>query len=228
MSRSAPAVVLAAVAVLAASVSQPQEPASPAPKAAHDPSHPKVVPADQALRALRDGNARYVRGEAGCLARDAGRRGEIAAGQHPRAAILGCSDSRVPPELVFDQGLGDLFVIREAGNTADELTQGSLEYAVEHLGVRLIVVLGHERCGAVQAALGEGTLRGHVGLLVGRIRELIPKAGPALDLDTLVRTNVAHAVDVLRHSEPLLAHTGDLKVVGARYDLDTGEVELLP
>jgi len=138
----------------------------------------------------------------------------------------------VPPEAVFGQGIGDLFVIRVAGNVIDDTVLGSVEYAVEHLGVPLVVVLGHERCGAVQAALAKEPPRAHVAAVVSRIRAAI--AGmrkPSGDaLDDAVRANVAASVDDVRSSQPVLApmiRSGKVEVVGARYDLDTGAVEIL-
>src|SRR6266516_3202205 len=135
------------------------------------------------------------------------RRAELTKSQHPFAIIVSCSDSRVPPEIVFDQGLGDLFVLRVAGNVIDDHSLGSIEYAVDHLAVRLIVVLGHERCGAVKAA-----------------KETIAAKG---DLQATVRENVKNVVQALRSSAPVLktkVYSGELKVVGAYYSLDTGSV----
>ncbi|HEY4484757.1 MAG TPA: carbonic anhydrase, partial [Nitrospiria bacterium] len=122
---------------------------------------------DKALTMLMEGNARYVEGKMLHPNQAADRMGELAKGQHPFAVILGCADSRVPPEIVFDQGLGDLFVLRVAGNIADDAVIGSIEYAVEHLGTTLVFVLGHERCGAVSAAVEVVTkgakVPGHIG-----------------------------------------------------------------
>src|SRR5437899_1684360 len=121
---------------------------------AADPAHsdqPSVAPAE-AISKLKEGNGRYTSGNVQHPGQTAERRTELANTQHPFAAIVSCSDSRVPPEIVFDQGLGDLFVVRVAGNVIDDHALGSIEYAVDHLGVRLIVVLGHQSCGAVKAA----------------------------------------------------------------------------
>jgi carbonic anhydrase len=173
------------------------------------------VSADEALARLTEGNRRYRSGKTGRRHRDPRRRNEVASAQHPIAAVLGCADSRVPPEIVFDHGLA------------------SLEYAVEHLGVRLIVVLGHERCGAVSAAVSGSTAHGHLETLLDALRPAVvhAKAQPGDPVDNGVRANVARVVEDLRASKPVLAskvHDGSLKVVGARYDLETGAAELLP
>jgi carbonic anhydrase len=138
----------------------------------------------------------------------------------------------VPPEIIFDQGLGDLFVIRVAGNIVDDAILGSIEYAVEHLDVALVMVLGHERCGAVEAALQEGEIAGHIGALVKAIAPAVPPASDRSGdrLDRAVRANVVRVVAQLRASHPVLAERvsgGRLRVAGARYDLDSGTVELL-
>ncbi|MGA9176521.1 MAG: carbonic anhydrase [Desulfobacterales bacterium] len=147
--------------------------------------------------------------------------------------MLSCSDSRVPPEILFDQGLGDLFVIRLAGNILDDAALASLEYAVEHLGVKYIMVLGHERCGAVEAALKGGEVPGHIGSLVKAIQPAVEKAKnqPGDLLDNAVRANITIVVQQLKSSEPILEELvkkGDLTVVGTRYDLDDGVVVILP
>jgi carbonic anhydrase len=147
----------------------------------------------------------------------------------------------VPPELVFDQGLGDLYVVRCAGEALDDLALASIEYAVQELEVRTIVVLGHERCAAVQATLARGELPGHLKYLARAIAPHIEEARARLDsasgvippevLDLAVVQNVRGVVAELEASEPLLAdlaHRGELRVVGARYDLDSGAVEWLP
>jgi carbonic anhydrase len=188
---------------------------------------------DEALRALVAGNKAFVAAGASCARQSPARRGEVAAAQHPIAVVVGCADSRVPPEAIFGQGIGDLFIVRVAGNVVDDTVLGSVEYAVEHLGVSLVVVLGHERCGAVEAALGTAAPHAHVGTIVRRIRAAIAavRSRPGDALDNAVRANVAASVNEVRSSKPLLApavQKGDVKVVGGRYDLDTGVVEILP
>jgi carbonic anhydrase len=188
--------------------------------------------AEQALRALLDGNRAFVAGAASCPRQSPARRNDVAAAQHPIAVVVGCADSRVPPEAIFGQGIGDLFVIRVAGNVIDDAVLGSIEYAVEHLGAPLVIVLGHARCGAVEAALSPEPAHAHVEALVRRIRAAIAEAGskPGDALDNAVRANVAASVREVRTSTPVLApmvQKGRVKVVGARYDLETGAVELV-
>src|SRR6185503_6013411 len=165
---------------------------------------------------------------------DPGRRTELATSQHPFAVILACSDSRVGPELLFDQGLGDLFVVREAGNVIDDHTLGSIEYAVEHLHSPLIVVLGHERCGAVAAArdtiAAKSQAEGHIASLVDAIRPAV-EATANQDAEATCKANICNVAHALKTSEPLLQHMvekGEVAVMGAYYDLDSGTVTFLP
>ncbi len=197
---------------------------------------PAGVSPDEALARLMAGNGRYAAQRARRPNQTGRRRVEVAAGQHPFAIVLGCADSRVPPEIVFDQGLGDLFVVRVAGNIADDAAVGSLEYGVDHLGAPLILVLGHEGCGAVTAAIEAvekgGDLPGHLGAVVGPIRAAVERArGRGGDLlDNAVRANVESVVDRLKASEPVLAaaaKAGRLKIVGGRYALRSGRVDLI-
>lgn len=200
-----------------------------------------MMTAREALDQLREGNRRFVFG-ARRLDTSAvhSRRAEVLEGQAPFAVILGCSDSRVPVEMVFDQGLGDLFVIRVAGNIVAASQIGSVEFAAERFHTRLVVVLGHSRCGAIQATLDQleqPGARQSPGLrsIVDRIRpsveELLQKHG-SQDRDALahraVRANVRVAADHLRHGsellERLIEHDG-LRVVGAEYSLETGVVD---
>jgi len=170
----------------------------------------------------------------GISAADAAKqREELANAQHPFAVIVGCADSRVPPEIVFDQGLGDLFVLRVAGNVIDDHSLGSVEYAVDHLGVRLMVVLGHQRCGAVKAAketiAAKGKAPAHIQSLVTAIRPAV-EATVSGDLEATVKANVKDVVQALRSSTPVLkakVDSGDVRVVGAYYSLDTGTVTFL-
>ena len=209
------AVLAIGVAVLAAAC------ASPPPAAQSEPSDP--------LERLKDGNARYVRGEPANWGGVVKRRDELAKEQHPFATVLTCSDSRVPPEMVFDRTLGDLFVVRVAGNVSDDHVLGSIEYAAEHLHVPLLVVMGHERCGAVSAAVAGGEAPGHVESLVKSIAPAVAEAKTQQGdpVDNAVRANVQLVVAAIRKDSPLLAELEKehkLKIVGARYDLDTGEV----
>lgn len=163
----------------------------------------------------------------------AARRTEVAYGQHPFAMILSCADSRVPPEQVFDRGLGDLFVARVAGNVVSDEVLGTLEYGALHLQVPLIVVLGHERCGAVEAAVQGGELPGHTKSVAERIAPAVQEAkkhNPPDLVEESVRMNVKLVVEQLQKSQPVLAamiQQGKVKVVGARCDLDTGVVDWL-
>ena len=188
---------------------------------------------DQALQKLVEGNQRFVDAKMKYPGQTPQRRKELTQGQHPFAAILGCSDSRVPLEVIFDQGLGDLFVVRVAGNTVDQLGLGSLEYATQVLGAPLILVLGHDQCGAVDATIKGKPLPGHIQDLANHLK-------PAVKLETCqkektplecsINANVEFNVAQLLSSEPILAplvKSGKLKVVGGRYDLQTGKVVLL-
>ena len=162
--------------------------------------------------------------------RSSARRRELSAGQHPAAAVLTCSDSRVPPEILFDRGLGDLFVVRTAGNVVDDSVLGSIEYAVTHLGVRLIVVLGHTSCGAIGAAVAGAGAEAHMGFVTGSLRAAVEAVrhleGDIGDLAS--RMNVELTVEALRSSEPLLAPLkGELEIVGCYYDLDSGIVSVI-
>ncbi len=187
------------------------------------------------LARLMAGNKRYVASRLAHPNQSAKRRAAVARKQQPFAAVLGCADSRVPPEVVLDQGIGDLFVVRVAGNVADSPGIGSLEYAVDQLGVRLVMVLGHSRCGAVDAALkaapGADLTPGLRSLVEAIQPAILPvKDRPGDMLDNAVRANVAHVVEQLRSTTPILASRaaeGKLRIVGAHYDLETGAVQLL-
>lgn len=200
-----------------------------------------MISALQALEQLREGNRRFVEDASrGGPGRSQARRSELVAGQEPPVIILGCSDSRVPAEIVFDQGLGDLFVIRVAGNIVDPAVVGSVEFAAAEFGSPLVVVLGHSRCGAVQATLGQ--LENPTEGLSPNLRSIVdgvrPSVEPLLgsksqqDRETLVqqavRANVRASADHLRKRsqvlEPLV-QSERLLVVGAEYSLDTGAVD---
>ena len=188
--------------------------------------------ADDALERLLAGNQRFVADKRAYPDQTSAHRRELTVGQHPFAAILGCTDSRVPPEIIFDQGLGNLFTVRIAGNIVDNASLGSLEYAVQHLGVPLIVVLGHSCCGAVQAALAGGDMQGQIATLVAAIRPAVKLARnrPGETLDQAVRINISMVVSQLRTAAPILAplvDEGRIKILGSHYDLASGVVELL-
>lgn len=200
-------------------------------------SRPTNLSAAEALQRLREGNLRFVENRGTRPRGDGARRAELVSGQKPFCIVLGCADSRVAPELVFDEGLGDLFVIRVAGNIADDAVLGSIEYAVAHLGVNLVVVLGHQSCGAVNAAVENVDVEGpaahsHIDALIDAIRPAVQEArthGPEnLLLDSILQNakNVASAVS---QAEPVLRALGDegVQVVPAYYSLEKGSVQFL-
>jgi len=188
---------------------------------------------DSVLAELKTGNKHHLAHRYQHPHETLERQRQLASGQHPHAEILSCSDSRVPPEIVFDQGLGDLFVVRVAGNVASDTEIGSLEYGAEHLQVPLIVVLGHENCGAVTAAVQGGPPEGHIGSLVDLIKPAVEKTrGMSGDpVSNAVRMNVELVVKQLRTSTPILSELvahGKLRIVGAVYSIETGTVTWLP
>lgn len=194
-----------------------------------------AISPDEAIKRMTAGNARYVSGKSNHPPVGPGRREETALhGQHPFAAVLSCSDSRVPLEIVCDEGLGDLFVARVAGNVAGADEIGSAEYAADHLGIPLLVVLGHTACGAVTAATSDAKLHGCVAALVSRIQPAVAKVRqrrPELKGEPLIaasiRANVWLSVaNMLKNSEILRdrVKAGKLKVVGAIYDIKTGQI----
>src|ERR1043166_266576 len=223
------------------------------------PDRPIVAPAE-AMSRLQEGNGRFTAGNpqhphesiderkhmavnsyenAGIISlgmtseQAAKRRAELTKSQHPFAIILCCSDSRVPPGAVFDQGLGDLFIVRVAGNVLNDEGLGSIEYGVDILGARLIVVLGHQSCGAVEAAMktiaAKSKAPGHIQSLVTAIKPVV-ESTPKADLDTMIKANVKHVVDALRSSTPILkarVDSNDVQVIGGYYTLDTGAVTFL-
>jgi carbonic anhydrase len=188
---------------------------------------------DQALQALKDGNARFTSGKPVHPHQDMQRVASQTSGQSPFAVVLSCADSRVAPEILFDVGIGDIFILRVAGNIAEDPTViASIEYAVANLGTPLLVVLGHQSCGAVGAAVQGGNLPGHLNSLIKAIQPAVDK-GKSMPGDTMnntINANVAIQVQKLSAMEPIFAEkvkSGDLKVVGARYSLETGAVEWL-
>ena len=202
-----------------------------------------MISGPEALRRLREGNARFVAGGHGQTApTDEARRSELVSGQEPYAIVLGCSDSRVPAEIVFDQGLGDLFVIRVAGNIVAPSLLGSVEFAADRFGTRLVVVLGHSMCGAVTATVDElerpsESRSPNLRSIVDRIRPVVApliEAEPAGDRNALirraVRANIRASVGQVRHGsqilESLIERDG-LLVVGAEYSLETGVVTFI-
>ena len=188
--------------------------------------------ASAALSRLMEGNARFAASAQTHPRQQSETREKLAAGQTPVAIVVACSDSRVGPELIFDQGLGDLFVVRCAGNTVDKVALGSIEYAVEHLGVHLLMVVGHEQCGAVKAAIQGGHLPGSLPSVVAPIRPAVAYARKQEGdlVHNSVVTNALRVGHSLRRADSLIAkeiRSGQLKVVAANYDLKSGKVTLL-
>lgn len=202
-----------------------------------------MITAQDALLRLQEGNQRFVDGKHDCLFDQlCGRREELAGSQEPFAIVLGCSDSRVPVELIFNQGLGDLFVIRVAGNVIAPSLVGSVEFAASQFGTRLVVVLGHTNCGAVKATLE--SLKSKAGEASPNLNSIVKRVRPSVEtlletclvdypeqlLRAAVRANIRASVQQLRVSSHILenlALEGGLLVVGAEYDLETGVVEFL-
>jgi carbonic anhydrase len=186
----------------------------------------------EALQRLLDGNRRYVDARLEHPDQAPERRLALRTGQHPFAVILGCADSRVPPEVIFDQGLGDLFVIRVAGNVLDDMILGSMEYAEIHLNTPLIMVLGHSRCGAVEATVAGGKAEGHIFSLTSAIQPAVDWAKEhSGDLvDNAVKANAKMVAEELKTAGAHfteLVDAGRLLIVPAYYDLETGIVEIL-
>lgn len=197
------------------------------------------ITADEALKKLMEGNQQYVEcstpGQKLC---DPNLRHSLVAGQKPYAIILSCSDSRVPPEIIFNKGMGELFVIRVAGNIPDPVVLGSIEYAAEHLGSPLMVVLGHSRCGAVTAAVdAKGKPEGNIGAILKTIAPAVAQAKKETagkDKTELLETAITDNVKIVCNTLPKqskvlkeLVHEGKLKIVGAKYDLEDGKVTFL-
>jgi len=198
---------------------------------------------DEALRELLDGNLRFVSGK--IVSKDIGeaKRKDLTRGQHPSAVVLTCSDSRVPPEYVFDQGLGNLFVVRTAGNTVDKIAIGSIEYGVEYLHAPLFVILGHQHCGAVKAAIEtfekgqkSGGNKGHdsIGEIINKIMPAVKKANASGNrgniLEIAIQENARNVYDEILANSPVineLVQSGKIKVVVAEYYLDSGRVKIL-
>ncbi|TGL62541.1 carbonic anhydrase [Leptospira jelokensis] len=190
------------------------------------------VSAKEALQRLVEGNLRFVQGKSIRPNQSVERIKEVSKKQNPFATIVGCSDSRVPNEIVFDQGLGDLFILRTAGQVSTYASWGSIEFSVAVLGVNLIVVLGHSSCGAVGAACKADEVPGHIIALTNAIKPAAEKVKHMEGdfLDNAVKANVALQVVSLRKLDPIISkyyNKGQLQIVGAVYDLETGKVNFL-
>jgi len=190
-----------------------------------------------ALQELISGNERYVKGEMRHPDQDKWKREDLVKGQTPSAMIIGCSDSRVSPSVIFDQGLGFLFVFRSPGHIVDDVTLGSVEYAVAHLGTELVMVLGHSDCGAVSMAMDDAQVGGYLGRIQKLVRDVIAWADggevdviDATTVESAVEFNVRGAVGQITAAEPVispLVTSGKVMVVGGVYDLQTGVVQVL-
>jgi carbonic anhydrase len=193
--------------------------------------------ASEVIALLSKGNARFAAGKPDYSHEGAARRAETAQGQHPIATIISCSDSRVPPEILFDEGIGDLFIVRVIGNIGSVDETGSAEYGVEHLGTPLLVVLGHTKCGAVTAAVTHAEVHGSIPPLLSHINPSVRTARhehPELKgdqlIDEAIKTNVFHSIQELFTRSRIIReriHSGKLKVVGAVYDISSGTVNWL-
>jgi carbonic anhydrase len=194
------------------------------------PLHPAA-----ALQSLLEGNTRFVEGRREHPNQDADRRTELQSGQNPFAVVFGCSDSRVAAEIIFDRGLGDLFMVRTAGQVVDAAVLGSVEFAVDQLGVPLVLILGHDNCGAVNAAAAS-VESGR--LPAGYVRDIVERITPAVmairkvggTIDDMVAENVRQAGSLLLERSPILARkvdSGKCRIVGVVYDLVDGRVRLV-
>ncbi|NEU78774.1 carbonic anhydrase [Nostoc sp. UIC 10630] len=197
----------------------------------HPVSSNPVSP-NEAIKRLLDGNQRFINQKRQYPDQSLEHLRLVAKAQYPFAAILGCADSRVPAEIVFDQGLGDLFVVRVAGNVVSDTVIGSLEYSTTVLGSQLIVVLGHKRCGAVAEAIKNEPLPGRIGLIIEGIKPSIErvKLRTGDNMQNAVIANIKYQTEKLQESSTILAKLlseGKLKIVGACYDIDTGKVNII-
>lgn len=189
-------------------------------------------PSKNPLQRLMQGNQRYVTSTTVCHEDWTAKRSALLENQKPFAVIVACSDSRVPPEIVFDQSLGNLFIVRVAGNIVDDFAIGSIEYGVDVLGANLVLVLGHSNCGAVDAALKDMKFDNHIQEVVNAIKPAIAdiKNEPGNRLENAIKANVRNVEETLKRSRPVLAkllEKGKLRISGGYYDLKTGKVELL-
>ncbi|WP_457573510.1 carbonic anhydrase [Desulfolithobacter sp.] len=190
------------------------------------------IGAEEALKRLMEGNRRFTTAKLTHPHQDPSYRLALNAGQAPFAAVLACADSRVPPEILFDQGLGDLFVVRVAGNIINDHILGSLEYACAHLGTSLVMVMAHSRCGAIDAVASGAKLEGHIADLGPAIKPAVERAKdkPGDLTDNAAREVARMTVEKLRNSEPVLKKlvvNGVVKIVPAFYELESGQVSLL-
>jgi carbonic anhydrase len=206
----------------------------------HDPTDPSVDPSrlpgqgltkEEAFLRILHGHWRYLENNRTATTTTDDDRSRHAEGQYPFAAILGCADSRVSPEVIFDQGQGDLFVVRVAGNVAGHFEIASLEYAIQHLGVSLVIVMGHVQCGAVKAAIHAGAVEGPIGMLLDEIRPSVEavRNDPGDLLDNSIRSHVCRCVEVLLERSEVMRQYMEqdkLRIIGLIYDLGTGDIDI--
>lgn len=185
---------------------------------------------DELIAELKAGNSRYIKGSQGYPSQDTSRIDELTGGQEPPAIVLSCADSRVAPELLFDRGLGELFIVRVAGNVANTSSMASMEYAVAHCKAKIIVVLGHEACGAVNAAIAGGDNGRNLNHLLSFVAPAVHACGDGASTETVVKKNIENTIsDLMKHSDIIKSAVdkGDVQFVPAYYKLDGGEVEFL-
>ena len=187
----------------------------------------KNLSSKEALQKLVEGNERFVKEDYSNQHIDKDYRKELTKGQNPFAIVVTCSDSRVAPELLFDQGLGDIFVIRTAGEVVDKLELGSIEYAVEHLGVNLVIVLGHESCGAVGAVIKGGDIPKNISYIADEIKPAVDKAKTQKGNleENAIKNNVDLIVNKIKKNSQIIEESKDCKVIGGVYSITTGKVE---
>jgi carbonic anhydrase len=188
--------------------------------------------AKEALKTLKKGNKRYISGKLKHPHTDNSWRESLKGSQQPFAVVLSCADSRVVPELIFDQGLGDLFVIRVAGNIAKDKVLGSIEYAIKFLGSKLVIVLGHESCGAVGASLGDEDPGGHIGAIIEKIKPAVymAKRMKGDHLTNSIQVNAQLVSEEIRDSDPIIKNSvksDGVEVLPAYYELSTGKVKFI-
>lgn len=184
----------------------------------------------ETIARLKDGNERFVADKLDGKLQDSSRRDSLTSGQKPYAIILSCADSRVVPELAFDTGLGELFVVRVAGNVSNTDSIASIEYAVAHLGSKVIVVMGHQSCGAVTAAVNGGDNGYNLNHLLAQITPAVVASGAGADVTDVIKKNAQLSAQDLVNRSPIIkdaSEKGDVKIVSAYYNLDSGKVEFL-
>ncbi len=184
----------------------------------------------ESLNRLKEGNSRFIANKLDNKLQDSSRRDSLTGGQAPYAIILGCADSRVVPELAFDAGLGELFVVRVAGNVANTSSIASIEYAVAHLGTKVIVVLGHQSCGAVTAAVAGGDNGYNLNHLLAHVTPAIESLKEGATVDDVSKKNAELTVGELKNRSDIIKNAidkGDVKVIAAYYNLDSGKVDFI-